>query len=209
MLKITQFTFGAIGLVSMLAGCFLGVSKIRYSEPFVDSSSVRLKHVSGVPVDKMILSPNLSFYVNPANEKVGKNVIILPIPFADGVDPRVSSVFIVGVGMYPNLPSHRLNVGQIFLSIGNSESITAKRVYGPWNCKAKKVVSAWRVLPVDPIDLPQDECTSIALEFAMPPPDPDVEFSIRIEGATRSINSIDLPRVRFRGRTRWDPTGAP
>jgi hypothetical protein len=192
----------------MVSGCFIGVEHTRYSAPTIDDASVKAKHVSGVPVDKMFLLKDVAYFVYPQNEQDDEDVMIVPFPWVFKNSGTAGPTFLVGIGLKPNREGFVIDPAQIRLIRGGDDIVAPTRIIGIGKCGTSSG-RGWMPLPVPPVVLPQGICTGFNVEFAIAAPDPRESFSIEVAGVTVEGVVREIPVVHFQERKRLDPVGAP
>jgi hypothetical protein len=192
----------------LLSGCFIGVAHMRYSAPTIDDASVKARHVSGVPVDKMFLLEDVAYFVYPENEQDDEDMMIVPFPWVFKNSGSAGPTFQVGIGLKPNRDGFVIDPAQIRLLRGGDDIVAPTRIIGIGKCGTSSG-RGWMPLPVPPVILPQGVCTGFNVEFAVAALDPRESYSIEVAGVTLDGVVREIPVVHFQERKRVDPMGAP
>jgi hypothetical protein len=199
-----------LGFVALtLSGCFAGVSRMRYSAPYIDDPKVAAEHVSGDSLHSMFSFNDIALFVYPANVKNGGDVLLLPIPWSMTVPEHPAPAFDVYIGIRPVRDGFALDPAAINLSRSGAERMTPSRILGIFDCGIEQSHLVWRSLPIDPIVLRRGIGTCFGIEFQIPAPDPGEKFSIQVAGLSMDGMPYALPEVRFKEARRLDPFGAP
>jgi hypothetical protein len=199
--------FVVIGTEAMLCGCFVGVSRVRYSVPYMDDPAVAVHHDHGDSGSSTFSLDDLKLSVYSDNVMNGGDVLLFPIPWSLKTAPRSSKTFKVYLVIRPERDGLVLNPADITLSHSPLEGMKPNRIYYLSECG--KSNPEWSGLPIEPIILRRGVCMRFAIEFDIPPPNPAEKFSLQIAGLSLDGAPHGLPEVRFKEARRHDPFGAP
>jgi hypothetical protein len=191
------------------SGCFAGVSRMRYSAPYIDDPKVAAEHVSGDSLHSMFSFNDIALFTYPANVKNVGDVLVFPAPWSMTVAEHPAPDFEIYIGIRPVRDGFVLDPAAINLNRSGAERMTPTRILGIFDCGIERSHLVWRLLPVDPIVLKQGIGTCFGIAFQIPAPDPSEKFSIQVNGLSLDGMPYALPEVRFKEARRLDPFGAP
>jgi hypothetical protein len=192
----------------MLGGCFVGVSRVRYSVPYLDDPKVATQHVHGDPSRSTLSFADLRLSVYSANAMNGGDVLLFPVPWSMKVS-QGSSTYKVFIGIRADKDGFVLDAADIYLIRGTEEKLKPTRIFHISECGKNQPTVEWSWLPIEPIVLRRDVCINFAIEFNIHPQDPTERFSILFAGLSLDGAPHGLPEVRFKEARRLDPFGAP
>jgi hypothetical protein len=198
-----------IGVTLLLCGCLVGVSRTRYSVPYVDDPKVAARHDFGDSGHSTFSFDDLKLSVYSANEMNDREVLLFPIPWSSKIAPGSSTTFSAFIGIRPNKDGFVLDAADIYLIRSNNERVKPTRIYNISECGKNRSAVEWSWLPIEPFVLRRGVCRSFTIEFPTHPPDPTENFSMDVAGLSLDGAPRSVLEVRFREAKRLDPIGAP
>lgn len=145
----------------------------------------------------MFVFGDVIFNFYPSNDATS-DVMLFPVPIVAGEQKTQTPTFTVSVNIWSAAEDLQLDASQIQLWHGSSGALAPISIEGPYECHPRKIlVRNVRPVSTDPLLLKRGSCADLGLKFAIPPPDPDEQFAIKISGLSGSGQDIDLPVATF------------
>ena len=181
-----------VAILCSLCSC-VSVRAVRYSAPFVDDSRVIRREPS--ELGDLFVTDDVGFAILPANS-VSHGLTLLPFPMHGPERAPHGPGFLVLIRLVPATEDLRLDVSQIQFWRGSADRLAPTFFQEPANCQP--LGEPRRFVPATTVEIKRGGCSSLWVEFDIPPPNPTQPFAMKIGGlSTGGGRAIDLPEVAF------------
>jgi hypothetical protein len=180
--------------VLLIAGCVVGYSNDRVSQPTTVGQKLPTKRVTYV--GDMFVSGDVAFQISPYNT-TGKDFMVLPYPHRFADPPPANAPFQAAVYLKINKPGYTIALHGIRYWTDPTKPVQASKVLGPFACDTSQQPRTYEQIAAIPVPLPANACTAMWLEFNTDTPDPAQTFFFAISALSVNGEKVTLPVIRF------------
>jgi hypothetical protein len=179
---------------ALIAGCAVGLTRDRVSEPTPEGPRLPTKRVTYV--GDMFVAGDIEFLISPYNT-TGKETMILPFPHTFKEPEARIRPFYATIYLRVSKPGFSISLDGVKYWIDPAQTFAPSRAQSPVACDSVQKPPPYEELPSSPITLKANACTVIWVEFNADTPDPVQTFFMQISALTFDGEAVSLPILRF------------
>jgi hypothetical protein len=180
--------------VLLAAGCVVGYSNDRVSQPTTEGQKLLTKRVTSV--GDMFISGDVAFQIFPYNT-TGKDFMVLPVPHRFPDPPATNEPFQAAVYLKVTKPGYTIALDGIRYWTDPTKPVQGTKVLGPFACNSSQQPRTYLPITTIPFPLRSNACTAMWIEFNAETPDPAQTFYFDISTLSLDGNAVSLPVIRF------------
>ena len=157
----------------------------------------------------MFETGDLALSIFASNEADDRDTILFPLIWSFKNRTNDSHEFGASITLRANGSDLTVNPASVELRRAAGRVVLPSSIRGPAACGRTGYFLAERDLLAEPVVLAARECVVLAVRFPVPPPDPQIPFSIALADVRKAGARIGVPAIHFKEKRRHDPIGAP